>query len=94
VDILIGYLHRGCEKLCEFKVFCLAIVPYFDRLDYCSVVYNEHVFVLAFEVMLRVNIAFRVSVLRVLFCELTRVFNGLLVISCGVLDLGAVSPLL
>jgi len=49
---------------------------------------------LAFEGLLRVNLALRCSVLRVIFCELTRVFNGLLVLSCGILDCGAISPLL
>ena len=93
IDICIGYLHRGTEKLLEFKSL-EQCVPYFDRLDYVSVVYNEHMFTLAFESLLRCSLALRVSLLRLLFLELTRVFNGLLAISCMVFDLGAISPLL
>merc|ERR1711881_317799 len=59
IDLHIGYLHRGTEKLIEFKSFD-AIIPYLDRLDYVSVVYNEHMFTLAFEYLLRFIIAFRV----------------------------------
>jgi len=92
-DIHIGYLHRGTEKLIEFKSLeqCL---PYFDRLDYVSVVYNEHMFALAFESLLRFSLALRVSLLRILFLELTRIFNGLLALSCMVFDIGCMSPLL
>lgn len=93
IDIQIGYLHRGTEKLLEFKSI-LSMVPYFDRLDYVSVVYNEHMFTLAFESLLRVSLALRVSLLRLLFLELTRVFNGLLACSCMIFDLGCISPLL
>jgi len=89
----IGYLHRGTEKLIEFKSFD-AVIPYLDRLDYVSVVYNEHMFTLAFEYLYRLCIAFRVSLLRLLFIELTRVFNGLLACACMVFDLGCMSPLL
>jgi len=92
-EIHIGYLHRGTEKLLEVKCFEQCF-PYFDRLDYVSVVFGEHMFVLSFESLLRVCVAFRVSICRVLFLELTRVFNGLLCVSCGVFDLGSMSPLL
>jgi len=93
IDIHIGYLHRGTEKLIEFKSLeqCL---PYFDRLDYVSIVYNEHMFTLSFESLLHVCFALRVSVCRLLFLEITRVFNGLLCCSCMVFDLGCMSPLL
>jgi NADH:ubiquinone oxidoreductase subunit D len=93
IDIHIGFLHRGTEKLIEFKSLD-NIVPYFDRLDYVSVVFNEHMFILCFESLLRVCLMFRVSLNRLLFLEFTRVFNGLLCLSCGVFDLGAMSPLL
>jgi len=63
-------------------------------LDYVSVVFNEHMFVLAFESLLRVMLAFRVSLCRLVFLELTRVFNGLLAISCMIFDIGCMSPLL
>ena len=91
--IHIGYLHRGTEKLIEFKSVDI-IVPYLDRLDYVSVCYNEHMFTLAFENLFRVCLAFRVSCLRLLFLELTRVFNGLLAVACMIFDIGCMSPLL
>jgi NADH-quinone oxidoreductase subunit D len=69
-------------------------VPYFDRLDYVSCVFNEHMFSLAFESLLRCSLCIRVSYLRLLFLELTRVCNGLLCLSCGLMDLGAMTPLL
>jgi len=93
VDCHIGYLHRGTEKLCELK--CLdACVPYFDRLDYCSVVCNEHMLCFAFENLLRCCLCMRVSVLRVCVLEITRCFNGLLCLACMIFDMGCVSPLL
>ncbi len=93
LDIHIGYLHRGTEKLLEFKSFEQGL-PYFDRLDYVSVVFNEHLFSLAFESLLRCSLCMRVSYLRLLFLELTRVFNGLLCLACSLMDLGCMSPLL
>lgn len=92
-DIQIGYLHRGTEKLIEYKSFQQA-VPYFDRLDYVSVISNEHVFVLSLEYLCQLFIVFKVSLLRVIVLELTRVLNGFLAISCCVMDLGSISPLL
>jgi len=93
LDLHIGYLHRGTEKLLEFKSFEQGL-PYFDRLDYVSVVFNEHMFSLAFESLLRVSLCLRVSYLRLIFSELTRVFNGLLCLSCSLFDVGCMSPLL
>lgn len=93
LDLHIGYLHRGTEKLLEFKSFEQGL-PYFDRLDYVSVVYNEHLFSLAFESLLRCMLSLRVSFIRLLFLELTRVFNGLLCLACSFMDLGSMSPLL
>jgi len=93
IDVIIGYLHRGTEKLCEYKTIeqCL---PYFDRLDYVSVVCNEHLLTLSFEYMLRVCLAIRCAFIRILMCEFTRCFNGLLCISCMIMDIGCLSPLL
>lgn len=69
-------------------------VTLFDRLDYVSVVHNEHVFVLGVEYLLHLSLLLRVSVVRVIMLELTRVLNGFLAISCSTLDLGSISPLL
>ena len=93
IDCHIGYLHRGTEKLLEFKSIEQCI-PYFDRLDYCSVICNEHMLCFAFENLLRVCICLRVSCLRCCVIELSRCFNGLLAISCSLLDMGCISPLL
>ena len=81
------------KKLLEFKTFEQGL-PYFDRLDYVSVVFNKHMFSLAFESLLRGSLCLRVSYLRLLFLELARVFNGLLCLSCSLFDLGCMSPLL
>jgi len=70
------------------------VIPFFDRLDYCSLVCNEHMLVFAFESLLRCCLALRVTFLRVLFVELMRCFNGLLCVSCMMFDMGALSPLL
>ena len=93
IDVIIGYLHRGTEKLCEYKTVeqCL---PYFDRLDYVSVVCNEHLLSLCFEYMLRCCLAIRCAFMRLLMCEFTRCFNGLLCCSCMVMDIGSLSPML
>ena len=93
VDINIGYLHRGVEKLSEFKSI-EQVLPYFDRLDYVSVVNNEHLLVLSVEQLLRANLSIKVSYIRILMLEFTRCFNGLLCISCMVMDLGCLTPLL
>lgn len=82
------------QKSCLNLNLLNKVYPIFDRLDYVSVVYNEHMFSLAFESLLRCSLAFRVSILRLLFLEITRVFNGLLALACSVFDLGALSPLL
>jgi len=93
VDIQIGFLHRGTEKLSEFKNI-QQIIPYMDRLDYVSIVHNEHMFVLAVEALSLSMICMRVSQLRMIMAELTRIFNTLLAGSCAVFDLGSLSPLL
>lgn len=93
LDIQIGYLHRGTEKLIEFKNVAQAL-PYFDRLDYVSVVHNEHAFILSLEYLLHLSLLMKVSIARVLMLELTRCLNGFLAISCSTLDLGSMSPML
>jgi len=92
-DMIIGYLHRGTEKLCETKKPNQNI-PYFDRLDYVSIVFCEHMFVLSYEMLLSNFSCFYVSALRINLFEVTRIFNGLLCISCMLFDIGCMSPLL
>lgn len=93
VEVVLGYLHRGTEKLCEYKTIEQAL-PYFDRLDYVSVVCNEHLLALNFELLLRCSLSLRISALRILMCEFTRCFNGLLCVSCMAMDIGSLSPML
>ena len=76
-DPHIGLLHRGTEKLIEYKTYLQAL-PYFDRLDYVSMMAQEHGYSLAVEKLLNCKIPFRAKVIRVLFCELTRILNHLL----------------
>jgi len=93
IDVQIGFLHRGTEKLLEYKCMNQSL-PYFDRLDYVSIIHNEHVFIVANELLCICSLSYRVSMLRCMLLELTRVFNGLLAISCAIFDLGSLSPLL
>lgn len=90
-DPHIGLLHRGTEKLIEYKNYLQAL-PYFDRLDYVSMMCQEHVYVLAIEKLLNCNIPLRAQYIRVLFSEITRILNHLLAISCHALDVGAMTP--
>lgn len=89
----IGLLHRGTEKLIEFKTFMQAL-PYFDRLDYVSTLAQEHVFSLAIERLLNCEVPLRAKVIRVIFSELTRILNHLLAITTHALDVGALTPML
>lgn len=92
-DVHIGLLHRGTEKLIETKPYLLSL-PYFDRLDYVSVLVQEHAFCLAIEKLKRrANFVQRTSYTRTIFDELTRILNHLLAISCHALDVGSMSPL-
>lgn len=93
VDPHIGLLHRGTEKLIEYKTYIQAL-PYFDRLDYVSMMCQEHVFCLAVEKLLGCKIPYRARYIRVLFSELTRILNHLLSVTTHALDVGALSPLL
>jgi NADH:ubiquinone oxidoreductase subunit D len=90
-DPHIGLLHRGTEKLIENKTYLQAL-PYFDRLDYVSMMAQEHVFVLSVEKLLNCQVPLRAQYIRVLFSELTRILNHLLAISCHALDVGATTP--
>lgn len=92
-DTHIGLLHRGTEKLMESKIF-LHSIPYFDRLDYVSMLIQEHAYCLAIEKLLRKNsFQSNFSKIRTLYDELTRILNHMLAISCHALDVGSMSPL-
>src|ERR1700729_1394095 len=88
VDPHIGLLHRGTEKLIEYKTYLQAL-PYFDRLDYVSMIANEHVFALAIEKAIQCIIPIRAQYLRVLFVEITRILNHLMAITTHAMDVGA-----
>ncbi len=92
-DPHIGLLHRGTEKLIEYKTY-LQAVPYFDRLDYVSPMCQEHGFALAVESLLGCKIPLRAQYIRVLFSEITRILNHVMAITTQALDVGAMTPLL
>ena len=92
-DPHIGLLHRGTEKLIEHKNYLQAL-PYFDRLDYVSVMAQEHCFSLAVEKLVGCQVPLRGQYIRVLFHEITRILNHLLQISANALDIGAMTPFL
>jgi NADH dehydrogenase (ubiquinone) Fe-S protein 2 len=92
-DPHIGLLHRGTEKLVEYKNYMQAL-PYFDRLDYVSMMAQEHGYSLAVEKLLQCPVPLRAQYIRVLFCEITRVLNHLLALSCHAMDVGALTPFL
>jgi NADH-quinone oxidoreductase subunit D len=93
LDPHIGLLHRGTEKLIEYKTYLQAI-PYFDRLDYVSPMCQEHAFVLGVEKLLNLEVPLRGQYIRVLFDEITRILNHLLNIPAYAMDVGAVTPFL
>ena len=90
-DPHIGLLHRGTEKLIEYKTYLQAL-PYFDRLDYVSMMAQEHTYSLAVEKIADIKVPRRAQAIRVLFLELTRILNHLLAVGCHALDVGAMSP--
>lgn len=92
-DPHIGLLHRGTEKLIEYKTYLQAL-PYFDRLDYVSMMCMEHAYVLAVEQLLNVTVPARAQYIRVMFSELTRIMNHLLAVTCHAMDVGALTPFL
>jgi len=90
-DPHIGLLHRGTEKLIEYKNYMQAL-PYFDRLDYVSMMAQEHTYSLAVEKLLNCDVPIRAQYIRVIFCEITRLLNHLLAVGCHALDVGAMTP--
>ena len=90
-DPHIGLLHRGTEKLIEYKTYMQAM-PYFDRLDYVSPMCMEHSFALAQEKLLTIDVPERGKWIRTMFAEITRVLNHLLNITTYALDVGAITP--
>jgi NADH dehydrogenase (ubiquinone) Fe-S protein 2 len=92
-DPHIGLLHRGTEKLIEFKNFLQAL-PYFDRLDYVSMMAQEHAYSLAIENLLEINIPLRSKYIRVLFSEITRILNHIMAVTTHAMDVGALTPFL
>jgi len=92
-DPHIGLLHRGTEKLIEYKTYLQAL-PYFDRLDYVSMMAQEHTFSLAIERLFNSKIPPRAQAIRVLFLEITRILNHLLAVGCHAMDVGAMTPFL
>jgi NADH dehydrogenase I D subunit len=89
----IGLLHRGTEKLIEYKNYLQAL-PYFDRLDYVSMLSQEHTYCLAIEKLLNCQVPIRAQYIRVLFAEITRILNHLLAVGCHAMDVGAMTPML
>ena len=92
-DPHIGLLHRATEKLAEHKTF-LQSVPYMDRLDYVSMMCNEHAYVMAIEKLLGLEVPLRAQYIRVMFDEITRILNHLLWLGAHALDIGAMTVFL
>jgi NADH-quinone oxidoreductase subunit D len=92
-DPHIGLLHRATEKLAEQKTY-LQSVPYMDRLDYVSMMCNEHAYVMAIEKLLGIEVPLRAQYIRVMFDEITRLLNHLMWIGSHSLDVGAMGVLL
>jgi NADH dehydrogenase (ubiquinone) Fe-S protein 2 len=89
----IGLLHRGTEKLIEYKNYLQAL-PYFDRLDYVSMMAQEHCYPLAVENLIKLSIPSRASYIRVIFLEITRILNHLMALTTHAMDVGALTPFL
>ena len=92
-DPHIGLLHRATEKLAEHRTY-LQNLPYMDRLDYVSMLCNEHAYVLAIEKLLGIEVPLRAQYMRVMFDEITRILNHLLFLGTQGLDLGAMTVFL
>jgi len=91
VDPHIGLLHRGTEKLIEYKTYLQAL-PYFDRLDYVAPMNQEHAFCLATEKLLGITVPRRGQLIRVLYCEIGRLLSHLLNVTTQAMDVGALTP--
>jgi NADH-quinone oxidoreductase subunit D len=89
-DPHVGLLHRATEKLAEQKTF-LQSVPYMDRLDYVSMMCNEHAYVMAIEKLLQIEVPIRAQYIRTMFDEITRILNHLLWLGAHGLDVGAMT---
>lgn len=89
----IGLLHRGTEKLIEYKTYPQAL-PYFDRLDYVSMMVQEQAYSLAVEKLTYCAVPLRAQYIRVLFAELTRILNHLMAVTTHAMDVGALTPFL
>ena len=92
-DPHIGLLHRGTEKLIEQKPY-LQSLPYFDRLDYVSMMVQEHGYSLSIEKLLNSKVPQRSQYIRVMFSEITRILNHLMSLTTHALDVGALTPFL
>lgn len=92
-DPHVGLLHRGTEKLIEQKPY-LQSLPYFDRLDYVSMVAQEHAYSLSIEKLFGCVVPLRAQYIRVLFCEITRILNHIMSLTTHALDVGALTPFL
>jgi NADH dehydrogenase (ubiquinone) Fe-S protein 2 len=92
-DPHVGLLHRGTEKLIEYRTYLQAL-PYFDRLDYVSMMTNEQCFSLAVEKLLNIEIPERAKYIRTLFGEITRILNHLMSVLSHAMDVGALTPFL
>jgi NADH:ubiquinone oxidoreductase subunit D len=92
-DPHIGLLHRGTEKLIEHKTYMQAL-PYFDRLDYVSMMSQEHAYSLAIENLLQINVPLRAKFIRVIFLEITRILNHIMAVTTHAMDVGALTPFL
>ncbi|WP_234052276.1 MULTISPECIES: NADH-quinone oxidoreductase subunit D [unclassified Xanthobacter] len=91
VDPHIGLLHRGTEKLIESKTYVQA-VPYFDRLDYCAPMNQEHAYCLAVEKLLGIEVPKRAQLIRVLYSEIGRLLSHILNVTTFAMDVGALTP--
>jgi NADH-quinone oxidoreductase subunit D len=91
VDPHVGLLHRGTEKLIEYKTYLQAL-PYFDRLDYVAPMSQEHAFALAVERMLGIEVPRRGQLIRVLYCEISRLLAHLMNVTTQAMDIGALTP--
>ncbi|TBU62100.1 NADH-ubiquinone oxidoreductase [Dichomitus squalens] len=92
-DPHVGLLHRGTEKLIEYKTYTQAL-PYFDRLDYVSMMTNELCYSLAVEKLLNIEVPERAKWIRTLFGEITRILNHLMAVLSHAMDVGALTPFL
>ena len=92
-DPHIGLLHRGTEKLMEYKNYSQGL-PYLDRLDYVSMMAQEHAYSLTIEQMSQTSIPVRSRYIRVIMLEITRILNHLMSITTDAMDVGALTPFL